>query len=151
MLKKDLKNGMILEDREKNRFMVVNNFLMGIHEWNDLENYNEDLTNKRFMTLDIVKVYEVPDYGGFENIIENIENYNKVIWEEKQVNWSQVKVDTKLRIKRIGFNVRKAHFAGYDSLADTIKVWKDGKTSFTTNAIDEFYLSDSETFVKITK
>ena len=57
--KSDLKNRMVVEYRNGERRMVVDNVLVGNTLFGYLEEYNDDLTNKEFSILDIMKVYDV--------------------------------------------------------------------------------------------
>ena len=72
MKKSDLENGMILEDREGTKYILIkdftkktisnsksNNILLDINfgGYDSLNNFNDDLTNICFKELDIMKIY----------------------------------------------------------------------------------------------
>lgn len=69
--KADLKDGMIVENREGNRRLVLvsKNTLIGGDGWSSLNEYNDDLTSGGFMNLDIMKVY---DPVLFEGCLEKV-------------------------------------------------------------------------------
>ena len=59
MKKQELENGMVVETRHKQRFLVIGDNLLGQHENIKLKEYNEELWfgNKYSYGLDIMKVY----------------------------------------------------------------------------------------------
>ena len=57
--KKDLKNGMVVETREGNRYMVVGDSLMRDVGYLPLSLYNDDLREDSDSKFDIMKVYDV--------------------------------------------------------------------------------------------
>lgn len=84
--KSDLKNGMIVELRNGFRGIVINdNLILGNKLYSELLDYNDDLSIKYNLNgndLDIVKVYTVWSYMGFEDYLkdDNLE----LIWERKE-------------------------------------------------------------------
>ena len=80
--KSDLQNGMIVETRDKTRFLVNGDILVGKGaDWDKLENYNEDLKVKDTEECDIVKVYTTNSY-----YIEHMFDDDNLIfiWERKE-------------------------------------------------------------------
>ena len=80
MNKKDLKDGMIVEDREGCRYIVLENRIVGKKSWNDLHEYKDDLIEKNgFEELDIVKIYKSINLLKVKSIFKdkNLE----LIWE----------------------------------------------------------------------
>ena len=86
MKKQELKNGMIVENREGDRYIVVNDLLFGLDSFNLLENYNDDLTLFSFNNLYIVKVYEIesPSIELSLNKVLKDTSRLKLLWERKE-------------------------------------------------------------------
>lgn len=85
MKKSDLKTGMIVETREGELHIVVNDRILGKNHWNKLSNYNENLKSNRFNVLDIIKVYNInKKIIKLDDIFKNPE----LIWERKE--WIEV-------------------------------------------------------------
>ena len=88
MNKSDLKDGMVVRLRNRDVRVIWNNDLYKIYpdklsSYNDLSNYNDDLKHAydgNYKNLDIMKV--VYD--------------NELIWERNEVDWSKVRVGTKV-------------------------------------------------------
>lgn len=78
MKKSDLKNRMIVEIRRGDRFIVIDNILVGRNTWSDLAYYKDDLTDPKYDSFDIVKVYDQVNY---------INKYKKIntLWERSEV------------------------------------------------------------------
>lgn len=82
--KSDLKNGMVVETRNKTRFLVNGDILVGKwNDWDELENYEDDLTifGEKDDECDIVKVYTTSSHYieymfDDDNLI--------LIWERKE-------------------------------------------------------------------
>jgi len=80
MKKSDLRNGMVVETRHKQRFLVFDDKLLGQHENIRIKEYNEELWfgNKYSYGLDIMKVYPnifvITDY----NVMQ------QPLWERKE-------------------------------------------------------------------
>lgn len=102
MKKSDLKDGMVLEVREGDKFILINNLLIG-NTWYELDKYNgvlinEDkhLSDKR--SLDIVKIYEISDGYRVRDILEPGKEYGlELLWERKEIDWRNVTFGTKVR------------------------------------------------------
>ena len=67
MTKKDLKERMVVETREGNRYLVCGNSIIRDKGYCNLYDYSENLTTE-FSSLDIVKVYE--EVGTLEEITD---------------------------------------------------------------------------------
>ena len=84
----ELKYGMVVKDRENRMYLVTkdiddNLFFMNSHLWDELCNFNEDLTNKEFSNLDIIEIY-VPKSKKFSfNNLFNLENLD-LVWKRKE-------------------------------------------------------------------
>ena len=78
MTKKDLKERMVVETREGNRYLVCGNSIIRNEGYCNLFDYNENLLCEEFSSLDIVKIYDVV------RKLEDIANPNlSLIWERK--------------------------------------------------------------------
>lgn len=101
--KADLRTGMILEDRDGNKKIVLLNTAAGdiyryisdgdrlISNWGDIKNYNDDLTfNGGCREFDTMKVY------GGNNIYIGMTN-QQLIWERK----SKLHITTSIAIKEL--------------------------------------------------
>ena len=80
--KSDLKNGMIVELRNGNRYMVVGTDLLGLNGYMGLCSYNKDLLKYDSTSTDpdwdIVKVYK--------NIYHlDLKKANCIVWEREEV------------------------------------------------------------------
>ena len=96
--KADLKNRMIVETRRSDRFIVIDNILVGKTAWSDLADYKDDLTYPKYDSFDIVKVYDQVNY---------INKYKTIntLWERpeiKEVTMSEIeeKFGCKVKIVR---------------------------------------------------
>ena len=77
MTKKDLKERMVVETREGNRYLVCGTSIIRDKGYCNFSDYNENLTSQ-FSSLDIVKVYDV--VGTLEDMADpNL----PLIWERK--------------------------------------------------------------------
>lgn len=57
-------------------------------------------------------------------------------YEEPQVDWSKVEVDTPILVRDDGVNWAKRHFAKYEN--GRVYAWKDSHTSWTTEDMTEW-------------
>lgn len=79
MTKKDLKERMVVETREGNRYLVCGTSMIRNKGYCNFSNYNDNLTSE-FSSLDIVKVYDVV------STLEDITDPNLyLIWERKHI------------------------------------------------------------------
>lgn len=88
--KSDLKDGMVVEHRDGDRYMVFGNcFISPDGNW-DATKYNDDLTSNTDSMwrhdYDICRVYKVSSgiYMDFKDIFNDEKNYVKLIWERKE-------------------------------------------------------------------
>lgn len=58
MKKSDLKNKMVVKNREDRFYLVIDNAIVGYDNYSSLSSYEEDLTHKHFSGLDIMEVYD---------------------------------------------------------------------------------------------
>jgi hypothetical protein len=82
--KANLKNRMVVEYRNGERRMVVDNMLIGYSQRGDLNNYNDDLSHKGTFSkgLDIVRIY--PEINVFRKKYDKTE-LAMPIWERPEV------------------------------------------------------------------
>ena len=86
MNKSDLKPGMVVENKQCVRFLVAEMnsklFLLGYHGFDNLCNYNEDLTNTVSEILSICKIYQPKDGSSFETLLTS--RKGDLIWERPE-------------------------------------------------------------------
>ena len=80
--KADLKNRMVVENRDGKRFMVVDNWLVGYDYCSELSNYRENLKHVTFDEFNIEKIYQKE--RTFDKV-KNIEVYGNPIWERHEI------------------------------------------------------------------
>lgn len=82
--KSDLKNRMVVEYRNGERKLVVDDLLMDRHESDMLTVYNDDLTFKDYYCneYDITRVY--PEANTFEQML-TVEQKHEPIWQRSEV------------------------------------------------------------------
>lgn len=106
--KADLRNRMVVQYRNGERKLVVDNLLMDRHESDMLIDYNDDLTFKDCYRneYDITRVY--PEVDTFEQML-TVEQKHKPIWqrpEVKEVTVAEVEEKFGCKVKIIGGNNR---------------------------------------------
>ena len=87
--KKDLKNGMVVETREGNRYMVVGDSLMRDVGYLPLSLYNDDLRENNNSQFDIMKVYDVQYHL-------NLNDNEYALWErpnDRQIEIGDIFID----------------------------------------------------------
>lgn len=75
-----LENGMVVDLKNRKRFIVVGNYLMGERVSINLNRYRKDLTNKDLSDLNIEAIYKQPCCLKDIDTIEPDKNY---IWKRK--------------------------------------------------------------------
>ena len=84
--KADLKDGMVIETRERGRYLVLGNIATRNNGYNKLSRYGDDLTEHSFhnKAYDIVRVFKVRNdcSSNLEGLLEdrNLE----IIWDRKE-------------------------------------------------------------------
>lgn len=80
--KADLKDGMVVKQRNGDKKMVISEALIGEDGYSDRNCFREDLTDRYFKDLDIVGVYAIQEYSNFADMLSD---YNlELIWERKE-------------------------------------------------------------------
>ena len=133
MKKSDLQNGMIVQYREGNLRMVIEERLVGLDGYSTLENYDEDLIKKgKFSQLDIVRVF-VPKKHDYSNLntmdsyfeLENLD----LIWERADFKkWEKVQV-------------RDCDFEEWEN-AYFIKMGREGQCPYQVTHRDKFTFTE---------
>lgn len=81
MKKSDLKTGMVVELRNEDKYLVMNDSILNLDGWDKMSNYENDLTSRAFDSLDILKVYETSG-GSFKNMFLN--SNLTLIWKREE-------------------------------------------------------------------
>lgn len=81
MKKSDLKTGMVVELRNEDKYLVMNDSILNLDGWDKMSNYEDDLTSRAFDSLDILKVYETSG-GSFKNMFLN--SNLTLIWKREE-------------------------------------------------------------------
>lgn len=158
MTKKDLKNGMVVETREGERYLVHNNRIIRNDSYLYVNNYNEKLIDKDGDSqYDIMKVYK-SDALHLNNIFSD--SRLELIWSREDI-----KVRDKVKVINVGSayssyyewverNIREAYLRysydikqpiDYGILCEVLYIAKHGG-SFSLNADDTLaYVKDLET------
>lgn len=93
MKKSELKSGMIVESRSRERFILVDNKLLSMKHWMKLETYNDNLLVNRtgLECLDIMKIYKSKE-ANLNSLLG--EKELELIWEreemEKEVTYEEL-------------------------------------------------------------
>lgn len=80
MTKADLENGMVVETRNRDRYLVHNGKFIGAQYYNVIDNYTNGLNHTELSSYDIVKVYKSNAYK-LDYIFDSVNL--QVIWERK--------------------------------------------------------------------
>lgn len=81
MTKSDLKNEMVIETRDMQRALVISDKLRYRAGYDFLYEYNDNLTNKMFEELDIMKIYRSNAFY-LEDVFSS--KHLELIWERKE-------------------------------------------------------------------
>lgn len=84
--KADLKDGMVVEQADKRRYLVLGDKIIDHSSYNGLSQFAEDLTNVKYGNeFDIVKVYNVV-FNGTKSLVSIFYDENlELIWERKKI------------------------------------------------------------------
>ena len=100
MKKSELKNGMVVELRNGNRYLVHNDKLLNFEGYVNINDsfthmfyYNEDLTYSCNKEFDIIRIYE-SDVFWLKDIFED--RFLNIIWERKEDKQELSKKDKKV-------------------------------------------------------
>ncbi len=128
--KKDLKNKMVVELKDGDRFIVIDDILLNDCSFDCLSYYNDDFTNNELPGLDVVKIYKPRENRKLIPCNFNEIGEEDLIWDCRKIDWSKVPVDTKVLVSESGNGGwLKRYFAKYEN--GKIYVWDYGATSFS--------------------
>lgn len=118
MLKSDLKNWMIVENRIGKRYVVLFDKIISDGEYDNLFNYSTDLKNVVSAELDIVRIYELKSADSIYDIthILDVDNAD-LIWERTtEIDWTKVPKWTKVQITdSLAAPWKNAYFLGLET------------------------------------
>jgi hypothetical protein len=106
MKKSDLKNGMMVETRDGNLFLVVGEFMTRENSYDLLSNYNEDMINVNDSAYGIVKVYEYKN-----NLLNNNaasirilfdKTYLTLLWEREEHKLTEREIEILKALQTLG-------------------------------------------------
>lgn len=138
MKKNELKNDMIVELRNGDKRLVVDDNLFGNNGFDHLSNYKDDLKNKEFSVLDIIKVYKYKFARSFYSILD-YDNLN-LIWERKEIKLTDKEIEILKALKVLGYEFLSRDGVDYDSLyAYSEKPYKAG----------DYWIIDAGDYLKI--
>lgn len=83
MTKEDLRDGMVIETNNDNRYLILDNATVGMRAegFIDLDSFNNDLTCVVAKNYTIRKVYKPTLVGGLTRLLENPKN---LIWQRPE-------------------------------------------------------------------
>lgn len=81
--KQDLKSGMVVEYRNGERRIVIDNMLIGKDGFSTLNSYREELKNNNSDEYTIVKTYKISEARTFAYVLND--NNLELIWERTEV------------------------------------------------------------------
>ena len=149
MKKDDLKDGMVVENRVGNRYLIFKKRLLREGSFVRTSSLDDNMNtiDKNIEYLDVMKVYKPHDYpSSMQNMLEVPESY--LIWERKEIDWNKVEVDTKIIVKENEESKWvERHFSGYRN--EKIYAWLDGTTSHTVANLGKSSLDCSWTYADL--
>lgn len=143
MKKKDLKNGMIVETRDKHKLLVLGNKIMSRNKYDLLTSYKSNLTSKVNEEFDIVKVYNIKNLYVLNDIFKD--EYLSLIWEreeekKRKYNWELSK-NAKNILKKIP---KKYKWLAKDVDTSEIYVYENKPTIRTDGCCEYWDVDDGE-------
>lgn len=145
MKKKDLKNGMIVETRDKHKLLVLGNKIMSRNKYDLLTSYKSNLTSKVNEEFDIVKVYKIKNLYVLNDIFKD--EYLSLIWEreeekKRKYNWELSK-NAKNILKKIP---KKYKWLAKDVDTSEIYIYENKPTIRTDGCCEYWDVDDGEVF-----
>ena len=145
MKKKDLKNGMIVENRDKHKLLVLGNKIMSRNKYDLLTSYKSNLTSKVNEEFDIVKVYNIKNLYVLNDIFKD--EYLSLIWEreeekKRKYNWELSK-NAKNILKKIP---KKYKWLAKDVDTSEIYIYENKPTIRTDGCCEYWDVDDGEVF-----
>lgn len=98
--KEDLKNGMIVEYKDGEKSIRINNklYYLTTKDFDNISEFNEDLTHESNDDGDIIRVFEINTNKAKGIIDFNNDENLKLVWE-REINWYKVPEWTKVQVK----------------------------------------------------
>ena len=145
MKKKDMKNGMIVETRDKHKLLVLGNKIMSRNKYDLLTSYKSNLTSKVNEEFDIVKVYNIKNLYVLNDIFKD--EYLSLIWEreeekKRKYNWELSK-NAKNILKKIP---KKYKWLAKDVDTSEIYIYENKPTIRTDGCCEYWDVDDGEVF-----
>ena len=146
MKKKDLKDGMIVETRDRHKSVILGNKIMSRNKYDLLTSYKSNLTSKVNEEFDIVKVYKIKNLYVLNDIFKD--EYLSLIWEreeeekKREYNWKLSK-NAKNILKKIP---KKYKWLAKDFDVDKIYVYENKPTIRTDGCYEYWDVDDGEVF-----
>ena len=145
MKKKDLKNGMIVETRDKHKLLVLGNKIMSRNKYDLLTSYKSNLVNKFNEEFDIIKVYKIKNLYVLNDIFKD--EYLSLIWEreeeeKRKYNWELSK-NAKNMLKKIP---KKYKWLAKDVDTSEIYIYENKPTIRTDGCCEYWDVDDGEVF-----
>lgn len=138
MKKNELKSGMIVEYRDGEKRLVIDNDLIGDDGHSSLSNFNDDLKHILYSDLDIIKVYKYKYTYIFSELLKD-DNLN-LIWERKEIKLTDKEIEILKALKVLGYEFLSRDGVDYDSLyAYSEKPYKAG----------DYWIIDAGDYLKI--
>ena len=128
MKKNELKSGMVVEYRDGDKRLVIDNDLIGDDGHLTLTNYNDYLKNGLFSDLDIIKVYKYKSPCPFNALLEN--NNLDLIWERKESELTDKEIEILNALKVLGYvwlarDRNSELYAFFNEPTKSYSVWDD--------------------------
>lgn len=140
MKKKDLKNGMIVETRDKHRLLVLGNKIMSRNKYDLLTSYKSNLVNKFNEEFDIIKVYKIKNLCLLNDVFKD--KYLSIIWERKE-DTKEKKREYSWKLSKNAKNILKKIPKKYKWLAkdvDTSEIYVyENKPTIRTDGCCEYW------------
>ena len=145
MKKKDLKDGMIVETRDKHKLLVLGNKIMSRNKYDLLTSYKSNLLSKVNEEFDIIKVYKIKNLYVLNDIFKD--EYLSLIWErekekKRKYNWELSK-NAKNILKKIP---KKYKWLAKDVDTSEIYIYENKPTIRTDGCCEYWDVDDGEVF-----
>ena len=144
MKKKDLKNGMIVETRDKHRLLVLGNKIMSRNKYDLLTSYKSNLTSKVNEEFDIVKVYNIKNLYVLNDIFKD--EYLSLIWEREEEKKRKYNWELSKNAKNILKKIPKKYKWLAKDVDTKIYVYENKPTIRTDGCCEYWDVDDGEVF-----
>lgn len=140
--KTDLKSGMIVETKNKQKYVVVkkeNNDLMFLGRSSSIlgTSYNDILEHTHLSSHDIMQVYDYPVNKVFKYLACPKNEKEHLVFERNIVDWTKVSIDTKVLVSIDKQTWHKRRFSRYEN--EKVYVFVNGGDSWSSEGKDEYW------------